>query len=197
MSGTEVKLERRMGPPGSDNWHAMLDGAEAILRDDGHAALTSRAVAERIGVKQRLVYYYFRTMDELITEMFRRASGREIDRLNQACASDTPLRALWDIEVHTTDPRVISEFMALATRIEGLRAEVIRFIEESRRIQTDAIVSALARQSKKSSIPPSALAMIASSVALALTREEQIGVKLGHDEMMAVIGGFLSDVEPG
>jgi AcrR family transcriptional regulator len=57
MSGMQGKSDRRMGPPGSDNWHAMLDGAEAILRDEGHAALTSRAVAERIGVKQRLVYY--------------------------------------------------------------------------------------------------------------------------------------------
>ena len=185
-----------MGPPGSDNWHAMLDGAEAILRDEGHAALTSRAVAERIGVKQRLVYYYFRTMDELVTEMFRRAAGRELTRLREACDSDAPLRALWDIEVHTTDPRLISELMALATRIEGLRSEVIHFIEESRHIQIDAIMAAMARSSKTSSIPAPALAMIASSVALALTREEQIGVRLGHGEMTAVIEAFLKDVEP-
>ncbi len=196
MDGVTGKSDRRMGPPGSDNWHAMLDGAEAILRDEGHAALTSRAVAERIGVKQRLVYYYFRTMDELITEMFRRAAGRELTRLREACTSDAPLRALWDIEVHTTDPRLISELMALATRIDGLKNEVIYFIEESRRIQTDAILAAMARSSKTSTIPAPALAMIASSVALALTREEQIGVRLGHGEMTAVIEAFLTDVEP-
>ena len=197
MSGMRGKSDRRMGPPGADNWHAMLDGAEAILRDEGHAALTSRRIAEVIGVKQRLVYYYFRTMDELITEMFRRASERELQRLRDASASGRPLRELWDIEVHTADPRVISEFMALATRIEGLKSEVIRFIEESRRIQTDAIIAALARSSKTSHIPSSALAMIATSVALSLTREEQIGVELGHREMMTVISEFLSDVEPG
>jgi len=41
-SRTDLPKERRMGPEGSDNWHAMLDGAEAILREEGHAALTSR-----------------------------------------------------------------------------------------------------------------------------------------------------------
>jgi AcrR family transcriptional regulator len=197
MNDAATKPDRRMGPPGSDNWHAMLDGAEQILRDEGHGALTSRRVAEAIGVKQRLVYYYFRTMDDLITEMFRRAAERELTRLREACASDIPLRALWEIEVHTTDPRVTSEFMALATRIEGLKSEVIHFIEESRRIQIDAIVAALNRSSKSSRIPPAALAMIASSVALALTREEQLGVKLGHDDVAAVIDAFLVDVEPG
>ena len=54
----------------------MLDGAEVILRDEGYGALTSRRVAECINVKQRLVYYYFKTMDDLIVETFRRLSLR-------------------------------------------------------------------------------------------------------------------------
>ena len=83
-----------MGPEGSDNWHAMLDGAEAILREEGHAALTSRRVAERIGVKQRLVYYYFRTMDDLVISLFRRMAEREVIRLKAAAAQTRPLRAL-------------------------------------------------------------------------------------------------------
>ena len=68
---------RRMGPKGSPIWSSMLDAAEVILCEEGYGALTSRRVAERIGVKQRLVYYYFRTMDELIVETFRRLSSRE------------------------------------------------------------------------------------------------------------------------
>lgn len=118
-----------MGPEGSDNWHAMLDGAEMILREEGHAALTSRRVAERIGVKQRLVYYYFRTMDDLVISLFRRMAGREEARLRAAASRPRPLRALWDISLHSTDSRLIAEFMALANRIEGLKREVVRFIE--------------------------------------------------------------------
>src|SRR3989442_11076547 len=103
MKKDRGQSDRRMGPPGSDNWHAMLDGAEAILRDEGHAALTSRRVAEQIGVKQRLVYYYFHTMDDLIVETFRRLSDRELNRLRAARESELPLRKIWDVCVHTTD----------------------------------------------------------------------------------------------
>ena len=86
---------RRMGPEGSENWHAMLDGAEAILREEGHAHLTSRSIADRIGVKQRLVYYYFRTMDDLVIALFHRMAEREMARLKAAASGERPLRAIW------------------------------------------------------------------------------------------------------
>lgn len=184
-----------MGPPGSTNWHAMLDGAEDILREEGYAALTSRRISERIGVKQRLVYYYFQTMDDLIIEGFRRLSVRELARLRSAFSAERPLRRIWDVCIHTTDTRLISEFMALANRIEGLRAEVIKFIEESRAIQVKALAAALKRK-PKFRIPAAGLAMLATSVALALTREAELGISTGHNEIMTVIGDFLSEVEP-
>jgi AcrR family transcriptional regulator len=185
-----------MGPPGSENWHAMLDGAEEILREEGHAELTSRRIADRIGVKQRLVYYYFRTMDDLVVELFRRSSDRELARLRDAGASDRALRQIWDASVGTTDTRLISEFMALANRIDGLRSEVIRFIEQSRAIQVEAIQAAMARKSAASRIPASGLALMATSIALSLSREEQLGVTSGHQEIMAVIDAFLNSLEP-
>ena len=142
MRDSQEKSDRRMGPPGSDTWHAMLDGAEAVLRDEGHAALTSRRIAERIGVRQRLVYYYFATMDDLVIAMFHRLSVRELERLRQTEASAQPLREIWDVCINTTDARLISQFMALAGRIEGLRKEVIHFIEQSRAIQIAALAAA-------------------------------------------------------
>ncbi|MCB2073540.1 MAG: TetR/AcrR family transcriptional regulator [Novosphingobium sp.] len=186
-----------MGPPGSENWHAMLDGAEDILREEGHAALTSRRIAERIGVKQRLVYYYFRTMDDLIVEMFHRRSEMELTRLRETLKAEHPLHEIWEICIHSTDARLISEFMALASRIDGLRAEVIRFIEESRAIQVEAITAALERTSRTSLIPPAGLAIVATSVALAISREEQLGVTSGHGDIMTVIEDFIASLDPG
>src|SRR5215213_1236252 len=127
---TRAAVNRRMGPVGSLNWIAMLDAAEATLLEEGYGALTSRRIAERVGVKQRLVYYYFQTMDELIVETFRRMSARELERMRHSAASDLPLRELWDVCIHTTDSRITSEFMALAYRNEDLRQEVKFFIEE-------------------------------------------------------------------
>jgi AcrR family transcriptional regulator len=186
---------RRMGPEGSTNWHAMLDGAEDILREEGYAALTSRNIAERIGVKQRLVYYYFQTMDDLIVAMFRRLSVRELERSRQALKSNRPLREIWDVCIHTSDARLISEFMALANRIDELKTEVVNFIEESRALQVRALSAAFKRKSK-GRIPPVGLALLAASVALSLNREGELGIKSGHREIKAAIDAFFSEVEP-
>ena len=130
---------RRMGPKGSEIWHAMLDAAEQILQDQGYGELTSRSLAECVGVKQRLVYYYFATMDELIVETFRRLALREIERLDQAVASDHALREIWKVFGASADTKLVSEFCALANRIEGLREEVKAHIETCRRLKVAAL----------------------------------------------------------
>lgn len=197
MQAKQETVGRRMGPAGSDNWHAMLDGAEAILRDEGHAALTSRRIAEHVGVKQRLVYYYFRTMDDLIVETFRRLSERELARLQAAQAAPQPAREIWDVCIHTTDARLVSEFMALAHRSEGLAKEVVHFIRESRRIQIDAVAEALQRSGKVSRVSPAGLTLLATSVALAMTREGELGITDGHEDVRALVSAFLDDVQQG
>lgn len=170
----------------------MLDAAEEILCEEGYGALTSRRVAERIGVKQRLVYYYFRTMDELIVETFRRLSAREKERLSKALSDERPLREIWDVCVRTNDTRLVSEFMALANRIEGLRIEVRSFIEESRRMQVFALSKAMAGSDKAGSLPPIAAAIFATSAALAVHREAELGIRAGHAEVMAIIDEFIA-----
>jgi AcrR family transcriptional regulator len=193
---TKAAPLRRMGPVGSENWHAMLDAAEEILREEGYAALTSRRIAERIGVKQRLVYYYFKTMDELIVETFRRLVAREFERLRKALTAERPVRELWYICIRTADARLISEFMALTHRIQALRSEVVAFIEDSRRMQLNALSAALKRDQKQSSLPAEALAIMATGVSLLLTREAALGVTTGHAVVTDVIWRYLRELEP-
>lgn len=192
--------DRRMGPPGSANWLAMLDGAEAILCEEGYGALTSRRVADRVGVKQRLVYYYFRTMEDLTVETFRRLAIRDLERLRNAAASEKPLRAIWslftDTETFNNDPRLISEFMALANRIDALRAEVVAYIEEVRRIQTGVLSAALSRIGLDPNVAPVALDLFVQATALLLNREAGIGVTTGHAEAVALIESSLNRLEP-
>ena len=196
MAREQLKSDRRMGPVGSDNWHAMLDSAQEILLEEGHAALTSRRVAERMGVKQRLVYYYFHTMDELIVDLFHRMSARELARLEVAAQSPKPLREIWDVCIHTTDARLVSQFMALANRIAGLRKEVVHYIEKSREIQVRVIEQAAARSMARSGLPSSALALVATSVALSMTREHQLGIAAGHAEVRSLVEDLIASYEP-
>lgn len=188
--------ERRMGPEGSEVWHLMLDGAEVILREEGHAELTSRRVAERIGVKQRLVYYYFRTMDDLVISLFRRLAEREMGRLELAAGRPRPLRAIWDISLHSTDGRLIAEFMALANRIEGLKREVVRFIEAARQIEVRVLSQALGRAPQIGRLGPTGLAVTITSLALLLSREQQLGIEAGHQEILSALDALLDQLEP-
>jgi AcrR family transcriptional regulator len=185
-----------MGPIGSANWHLMLDAAEATLLEEGYGALTSRRIAERVGVKQRLVYYYFQTMDELIVETFRRMSIRELERMRASLTTEMPLRELWDVCIHTTDSRVTSEFMALAYRSESLRLEVVRFIEDSRALQVEAIARSLALANAAALLDPDGLALLAIGISLAITREDALGISTGHAAIIAMVEKFLDRVEP-
>lgn len=188
---------RRMGPAGSATWNLILDAAEGILLEEGYAALTSRRIAERIGIKQRLVYYYFHTMDDIVVEGFRRMSKRELERLANALQAELPLHEVWGICIHTTDSRLISEFMALANRNEGVRREVIHFIEQSRALQVEALGRAVKnKRGGVAGLPPVVITFMATSLALALTRESQLGVSMGHRETERAISEALASLEP-
>lgn len=187
---------RRMGPKGSEIWHAMLDAAEQILQDHGYGELTSRSVAERIGVKQRLVYYYFSTMDELIVEAFRRAAVREVERLTQAIASEHSIREIWAVFTETADTKLVSEFMALSNRSKALGKEVAAHIQTCRQLQVGALERAIAAQGSAPGLPPVAAAIFANAAMLALHREAAIGLRQGHDEVLKVIADFIARIDP-
>jgi AcrR family transcriptional regulator len=188
-----------MGPVNSVTWSLLLDGAENILKEEGYASLTSRRIAKRAGIKQQLTYYYFRTMDELMVEAFRRLSKRELARLESALSSDLPLRELWSVCSNTSDARLISEFMALAHRSEGVKNEVVEFIERSRRMQTRAFAKSIKKLRKRSGIaalPPVVITFLTTSIALALTRESALGITSAHKEIDDLVKQCLSALEP-
>lgn len=171
----------------------MLDAAEQVLCEEGYGALTSRNIADRIGVKQRLVYYYFRTMDELIVETFRRLAVREKLRLTAALEASRPLAAVWDVYVDTSDTRLVSEFMALANRNEDLRLEVKQFIEDCRAMQIQALSGSMRANDQRGELSPVVAAFFATSAALAMHREAEIGITSGHQEVMAAIASFIAE----
>ena len=191
-----MAMARRMGPKGSEIWHSMLDAAEVVLRDAGYGALTSRRIAEQIGVKQRLVYYYFQTMEELIVETFRRLAIRDLDRMRVALSGHHSLREIWEVCIQTADTRMVQEFMALANRIEALRSEVQEYIETSRKMHVDALAGAMRNSGLDKVMSAEAAAIFGAAAALAVHREAQVGVTMGHADVMTVIDKFIARLDP-
>ena len=71
------------------------------MLEEGYAAVTSRRVAERAGLKPQLVHYYFRTMEDLFLAVFRRRAEAGPGGAHHALQSPQPLWALWRF---STDP---------------------------------------------------------------------------------------------
>ena len=183
---------RRMGPQDSATSNALLDATERVLREEGYAAATSRRIAQEAGVKQQLVYSYFRTMDELLVATFKRRTQRALARLEEDLATDRPIPALWEHLTSIVDARLVFVFVALANRNEGIREEVARFVTASRKIEAAAIARQFAAEGRDMGpITPSAAAFIMYCVSLILRREAATGITEGHDDVLALMDWAL------
>jgi AcrR family transcriptional regulator len=102
----------------------LLDAAEMLMLEDGYAAVTSRRLAARAGLKPQLVHYYFRTMDDLFLALCRRRDNQGLQRQALALASAQPLWALWDLGRDPRGTAMTIEFVALANHRKAIRAEL-------------------------------------------------------------------------
>ena len=63
---------------------ALLDGAERILLEEGHAALSFGRLGERTNLARNSVYRYFASRDDLIAALCEREMPRWIEELEAA-----------------------------------------------------------------------------------------------------------------
>lgn len=192
-----MATRRRIGAPDARNRGVLLDAAERLMLEEGYAAVTSRRVAGRAGLKPQLVHYYFRTMDELFLELFRRRAEEGLRRQAEALSSPRPLRALWEF---STDPAAVAltvEFVALANHRKELRAEIARYAERFRHAQAEALAALAGRYGiDPEEFPPIALSMLMTSVSRVLVMEEAaLGMSAGHAEAVAIVERYLRRYE--
>lgn len=186
---------RKLGAESSSTRAALIDAAQKLLLEEGYAAVTSRRVAGAAQLKPQLVHYYFRSMEELLLEVLRRSADQNRERLTVMMESDKPLRALW---AFVGDPRAVNfttEFTALATHSEPIRAELARYADEFRQIQTEALRRHLAARGIEPHIPPLLATILLVSMANTLVREAALGITLGHEEAEAFVDATLRQFE--
>ena len=66
---------------------ALLDAAERILLEEGHQALSFRALGERTGLARNSIYRYFSSRDDLIAGLCERDMPRWLEQLEAAMAA--------------------------------------------------------------------------------------------------------------
>ena len=68
---------------------ALLDAAERLLVEVGHAGITTRRLAEEAGVNHGLVHYYFGSNENLLVRVLERFTDRLIARQRDLYASES------------------------------------------------------------------------------------------------------------
>jgi AcrR family transcriptional regulator len=187
---------RRIGAEDSKTRAQLLDAAEALLRDEGYAAVTSRRVAAEAGLKPQLVHYYFRTMDDLFLEVFRRGADANLAAFEQAIAADGSLRNLWKLNADARAAAFTIEFVALANHRKEIRAEIARYAERFRAAQMEAVTAALADLGiPKSELPPAVALLLMTGVSQVLALEDALGVSAGHETTRKFVAKTISGLE--
>ena len=188
---------RRIGSTDSRTRAQLLDAAEALLVEEGYAAVTSRRVGTKAGLKPQLVHYYFRTMDDLFLEVFRRRADANLARLDRMLAAGASLRTLWDFNADPRGAAFTTEFAALANHRKAIRAEIARYAERFRVAQVDALTTALASARVTDDVlPPVVAHLVMTGLAQVLALEQALGVTTGHDATHAFVDRSLSRLEP-
>jgi AcrR family transcriptional regulator len=194
---TPTSTPRRIGAVDSKTRAQLLDAAELLLLEEGYAAVTSRRVAARAGLKPQLVHYYFRAMDDLFLEVFRRRAEDNVARAERAIATDGSLRVLWQLNADPRGARFNIEFVALANHRKAIRTEMARYAERFRAAQLEAVTTALSALGvTDDELPPIVALLVMTGLSQVLALEDALGVTAGHDITRSFIERTIDRVDP-
>ena len=190
---TTASSPRRIGAEDSNTRAQLIDAAELLMLEEGYAAVTSRRVAARAGLKPQLVHYYFRTMDDLFLEVFRRRAEQNVARVERAMAHNTSLGALWQLNADLGGAAFNIEFVALANHRKVIRAEIARYAERFRAAQLEAVTAALAAIGiTEDQLPPIVALLVMTGLSQVMSLEDALGVTAGHDTTRTFVERYLA-----
>ncbi len=169
----------------------LLDAAEAILRECGHGALTSRTLAERLSLSRQIVHYYFESIDDLLVQLIRRSSERALAALQEPEIQADPLRAIWRMSNDRDFALLSLEFASLAARRPAVREVVREAAEAARAAQTRILTQHLASRGIAASIDPEVATIVMASLAYTMVQEDAVGITSGHDKLRALVDAAL------
>jgi AcrR family transcriptional regulator len=176
---------------------ALLDAAERLLVDVGHAGITTRRVAEEAAVNHGLVHYYFGSNENLLARALERFTERLVERQRVLYASDEPFAEKWRtamrylVSEDQTYQKIWLELQALAWNNEDLQARLVRVNEEWRVVLTEAFAEP--HRERGIELPLNALVSLVMTFNIGIMVERLGGVDSGHRELLDWIEEWLSN----
>ena len=176
---------------------ALLDAAERLLVEVGHAGITTRRLAETAGVNHGLVHYYFGSMENVLVRALERFTRRLVDRQRALYAADLPFIEKWRTAMSylmsddVVYEKVWLELQALAWNSAELRERLTTVDDEWRAVLTEAL--AQARDDYCIDMPLEALVSLVMTFNLGIMLERQSGIDTGHRELLGWIDRWLDE----
>jgi len=179
---------------------ALLDAAERLLVDVGHAGITTRRLAEEAGVNNGLVHYYFGSIENLLVRTLERFTDRLIARQRALYADpDIPFIEKWRTAMRfllsedVDYEKVWCELQALAWNRPELRERVDHVNAEWRSVLTEAFAEPRERYGIE--MPLDALVSLVITFNEGIILERLSGVEEGHRELLDWIDAWLQAKE--
>ncbi|AOR76644.1 TetR/AcrR family transcriptional regulator [Novosphingobium resinovorum] len=183
---------RRVGAETSATRALIVEATNQLIRDEGYASVSTRRVAARAGLKPSLVHYYFPTTDDLLVEVSRQGAAQSDRMIEEALASDDPLRALWGFFIDTSRVAMALEFMALANHRPAVREYMAQHSEEMRARQVEILKHMLGdRLDRLDGFDAAGFSVVLAGIGRAVVMEQGLGVKTGHAEAIRIVEGWL------
>jgi len=175
---------------------ALLDAAERLLVDVGHAGITTRRLAEEAGLNHGLVHYYFGSIENVLVRTLERFTERQVARQRELYAADIPFKEKWRtamrylVDEDTRYEKVWLELAALSWNRPELRERVAHVNAEWRSVLTEALAEP--RERLGIDMPLDALVSLVITFNEGIMLERLYGVTAGHQELLDWIDGWLS-----
>ncbi len=190
---------RRIGSETSKTRALLLEAAEQVMLEDGYAAVTYRALADRAGVTAGLVQYYFPTLDDMFLALLRGRAEQSHERLlaELDARPGEPLRVVWEFSTEETSAALLTEFMALANHRKVIRSAILETTVRTRKAQLEALRARWDGYRQESGgLSPEGLLFLLHMLPKMMQLEESFGLSTAHNDVMRLVQERLEAVEP-
>ena len=180
---------------------AILDAAECLLVDVGYARITTRRLAERAGVNQGLVHYYFGSMEEVLLQAVERFTSRLVERQRSMYASDAPFIEKWRAAMSYLEEdsdsgyqKILLELYALGWNNEAIRNRMKHVHEQWMDVLLPSFEAGLTELGvDKEQYPVEAIVSLVVTFNEGIMLERLSGVDSGRRELLEMIERLLAE----
>ncbi len=196
-----VKAVDQDALPADTTRRKILDAAAELIAELGWPDVTTRRIAERAGVNNALIHYYFGTKDALLFEaastVFTEEFGEPMTRLLTASTLADGLHAYVDylrtIEDHGPGVVVSTEALLRSLRDETVRAWIEQLLGGARRVLEALVVASQARGELPAYLNPQGSAIVLAALLDGLVLYRLVDPDLDLDGVESSLLGMLTE----